>query len=212
MQLALAAVATGAVPAAAAADPGHQGCIAPDVVGVNLSMARQALTSSGCTIRVRQLPAHGEFVTPGSPDGRQIVATQSPRAGAQTGGVTLSLRPLCRQPAQPGPDSRGPVSSSGPAELVAGLYLEGGPVQTAPQCRHGTPSSGVLTVTTPDGHLVARRAVRAGRFGVFPLKPGKYLLAGSVAGPTPGQPQVEPQPVTISARRTTRLNVVADVE
>ena len=123
--------------------------------------------------------------------------------------MTVSLRPLCQQPAQPGPDSRRPVSSSGPTELVAGLYLEGGPVQTSPHCRHGTPSSGILTVTTPDGRIVTRRAVRAGRFAVFPLKPGRYLLAGSVAGP--GQPQVEPQPVTIAAHRTTRLNVVADV-
>lgn len=210
MPLALAAVAGGAVPASTGADQGHKGCIAPDVVGVSLAMARNALSSSGCEVQIRQLPPHGEFLTPSSPDGRQIVAFQSPRAGGRTGGVTVSLKPLCARPSQPGPDTLGPTSSKGPTELVAGLFLAGGPVVTSPRCPRGTPSGGVLTVTSADGQPVARRAVRAGRFGVFPLKPGSYVLAGTVSGP-PGGRRTAPQPVTIAAHRTTRLNVVADV-
>ncbi|MCW3032291.1 MAG: hypothetical protein JWM60_636 [Solirubrobacterales bacterium] len=211
MPLALAAVAGGALPATTAADSGQQGCVAPDVVGVTLAMARQALSASGCAVQVRQLPAHGQFVTPGSPDGRQLVATQTPSAGGHADGVTLSLKPLCAQPAQPGPDTQGPASSQGPTELVSGLFLSGGPVVTSPHCRHGMPSSGVLTVTTATGQPVARRAVRSGRFGVFPLKPGAYLLAGTISGPA-GERQLAARPVKIVAHRTTRLNLVADVK
>jgi hypothetical protein len=210
VSLALAAVASGALPGATAAAPGQQGCVAPDVVGVSLAMARQALSASGCAVQVRQLPAHGQFVTPGSPDGRQIVATQSPPAGGHAGGVRISLQPLCAQPAQPGPDARGPTSSQGPTELVSGLFLAGGPVLTSPHCRHGVPSNGVLTVTTAGGHQVARRAVHAGRFGVFPLKPGAYMLVGTLSGPA-GERQLAPQPVKIEAHRTTHLNLVAEV-
>lgn len=202
----LAALAAAALPASTAAGAGTSGCIAPQVVGVSLSMARHALEASGCAVNTRQLPPHGPFVTPASPDPRQLVGSQSPQAGSQTGQVTVSLRPLCAQPQAPGPPTSGPIASKGPSELVAGMFLQGGPLLTAPSCRRGTPSAGTLTVTGASGQIVAHRAVRDGRFGVFPLKPGRYTLLGSFSA---GGPQLAPQPVRILAHETTRLNLVA---
>jgi hypothetical protein len=207
LALVLAVVAGGGLPATTGAQRSPSSCIAPDVVGVQLAMARHALEASGCTVQARQLPAHGQFVTPAGPEAQQLVAAQSPRPGSRTGQVTISLKPLCAQPAEPGPDVRGPISSRGPSELVAGLFLQGGPVRTAAHCRHGTSVAGTLTVSAPDGRLVAHRTVRAGRFAVFPLKPGRYTLLGSVA--VPGGPVPQPEQVTIARSRTTRLNLVA---
>jgi hypothetical protein len=149
-------------------------------------------------------------VTPSGPDGRQIVASQTPAAGGHTGAVTVSLKPLCAQSAQPGPDMRGPTSSQGPTELVSGMFLAGGPTVTSPRCRHGVPSGGLLTVTAANGQVVARREVRSGRFGVFPLKPGAYVLAGTISGSAVGR-RLPPQPVNVAAHRTTFLNLVAPV-
>ena len=82
-------------------------CVAPDVVGVNLAMARQALGASGCAVTVRQLPAHGSYVTPASPDGRQLVGSPAPVAGDRSRAVTVWVKPLCAQPANPGPEATG---------------------------------------------------------------------------------------------------------
>jgi hypothetical protein len=205
--LALGVFAAGTVPTSLAAPPAARRCTVPDVVGVNLGMARRAIASSGCSVLVRQLPAHGSFVTPASPDQRQIVASQSPRSGATASAVIVRLEPLCRQPAQPGPDPRAAGTKKGPTELIVGMFLRGGPLQTAPRCRRGTTSAGTLTVATPAGHVVAQHAVRQGRFAVFPLKPGAYVLSGVfAAGAHP-----PPQQVTIAAHRTTRLNLTADI-
>jgi hypothetical protein len=213
--LALAAIAGGAaVPAATAAETSTSGCLTPEVVGVDLAMARQALVSSGCNVQIRQLPAHGELVTPSPPDGRQLVARQRPLRGVRTPDVTLWLEPLCAQPAQPGPRRRGPVTSAGPNELISGLFVQGGPLQRAPHCRIGVPAGGVLTVSSASGgRVIARRSVRPGHYGIFPLSPGRYLLAGTLAraGGEAGPSQLGPELVTIARNRTTRLNVVVPV-
>jgi hypothetical protein len=213
VSLALAALATGAaLPVAGGAQAARQGCVAPEVVGVNLAMARQALRSSGCAVTVRQLPAHGSFVTPGSPDGRQIVARQTPNAGGHSQAVTVWVKPLCAQPAQPGPERRGAAQSPGPTELVAGLYLQGGPVQTSPHCRRAFPEAGIVTVSTRGGKAVASRRVRTGHFAIFPLRPGSYVLDGTLSGGPGSAPRDVPATsFTIVAQRTTHLNVVAAV-
>lgn len=207
--LALAAVASGAAPASTGADPGRRACVAPDVVDVSLARAREVLLASGCAATTRQLPAGGELFTPPSPDGRQLVGAQSPGAGARTGSVTLSLRPLCSQPSAPGPDTHGASVAKGPTELVSGVFLEGGPLRISARCRHGRPSPGVLTVMRTDGTTISTRSVRAGRYGVFPLKPGSYLISGALAGK--GSPPATALPVTVVAHSTTHLDVVTAV-
>ena len=207
---ALAAAASGAAPASTGADQARASCVAPDVVGVTYDRARSVLLASGCAVATRQQPASGgELYTPPSPDPRQLVGSQSPKAGRRAATVTLRLKPLCAQPAAPGPDSRGASSTKGPAELVAGLFVAGGPLELSSSCRHGTPAAGRLTVTRPDGTPVSSRSVRAGRYAVFPLKPGRYLLSGTFAGS--GNRPTEPQAVVVAARRTTHLDVVEDV-
>ena len=208
--LTLAAAVSGMAPASTGADQARAGCVAPDVVGVTYARARSVLLASGCSVATRQLPARGgELYTPPSPDPRQLVGSQSPRAGGRAASVTLRLKPLCSQPAAPGPDSRGASSVKGPTELVAGLFVAGGPLELSSSCRHGTPSAGSLAVTRPDGMPVSSRSVRAGRYAVFPLKPGRYLLSGTFSGS--GNRPTEPQAVTVAAHRTTHLDVVEDV-
>jgi hypothetical protein len=208
MSLALAAVASGAVvPASTAADQTVSGCRSPDVVGVSLAMARHVIGASGCHVVIHQLPAHGRFVTPEGADDRQLVARQSPGPGGRASAVTVTLRPLCSQPTMPGPDITGPVSRRGPTELVAGIFQQGGPPRLAPSCRSGTPSGGVLTISSSSGQVIARRAVKPGKFGVFPLKPGNYMVSGTVGGTV----QLGPEPVKIAAHRTTSINVVESV-
>ncbi len=211
--LAVAALATSAaLPAVGGAKPAGEGCVAPDVVGVNLAMARHALGSSGCGVTVRQLPGHGSFVTPASPDGRQIVGRQSPQGGGRTRAVTVFLEPLCAQPALPGPRHAGAEQRRGPAELVAGLYLQGGPLRTSPRCRNALPEGGTVTVSTRAGATVASRRVRDGHFAIFPLAPGSYVLAATFARASGGaRVGVPPTDFTIAPHRTTRVNVVARV-
>jgi len=204
--LVLGAVASGALPATTSAE--QHDCVAPEVVGVDLAMARQALSASGCATQIRQLPGHGRFVTPSAPDERQLVGKQRPDGGAHTQGVTLWLEPLCRQAAAPGPESRGPSSEKGPTELIAGLFLEGGPLQTSPRCRQASTAGGTLTIATTEGQLVASRTVRPGSFGVFPLRPGRYVVSGSLGA---GGPEPQPRQVTVAAHRATRLNLVAPI-
>lgn len=202
------------MPAATSAEQSHGSCLAPDVVGVSLKMATHALVASGCHVMVRQLPGHGEFVAPKAPDGRQLVGRQSPHAGNRSNTVTIWLKPLCVQSAQPGPTDHLPAVSRGPTELISGLFLRGGPLLRAPRCRRGTPSAGTVTVAAAEGgRIIARRSVGAGRYAVFPLSPGRYLVGGTFASATRnGRPiEIPPVSVTISAHRTTRRNVVAEI-
>jgi hypothetical protein len=200
------------VPASTAADPATAGCRSPAVVDVSLAMARHVIGASGCHLVIHQLPAHGRFVTPAGADARQLVARQSPGPGGRTSAVTVSLRPLCSQPSEPGPAIAGPTSRSGPTELVAGLFREGGPLRLAPSCRTGSPAGGTLTISSASGQAIARRAVKPGKFGVFPLPPGRYVVSGTLGDTAGGSPvELGPEPVKIAAHRTTRINVVESV-
>ncbi len=202
------AVAGAALPSATSAQ--SKGCIAPDVVGVSLAMARDTLNASGCSLQLRQLPAHGHFVTPSEPDKRQLVGSQRPGKGARTSGVTLWLKPLCSQPAEPGPETVGPSSEKGPTELIAGLFLDGGPLRLAARCKPAKTAGGTLTVATSSGQVVAQRAVRPGSYGVFPLKPGSYVVSGTLGGASSAA-QPRPRQVKVLAKHSTRLNLVVSI-
>jgi hypothetical protein len=200
------------VPASTAADPAASGCRTPDVVGVSLAMARHAIGASGCHLVIHQLPAQGRFVTPEDADDRQLVARQSPGPGGRTSAVIVSLRPLCSQPSDPGPDITGPSSRSGPTELVAGLFRQGGPPRLTATCRTGSPVGGILTISSASGQAIAHRSVKSGKFGVFPLKPGSYMVSGSLGDTANGTPiQLGPERVKITAHHTTSINVVETV-
>ena len=199
-------LAMAAVPGPGAASA-RGSCTAPNVVGVSLAQARRALGASGCAVTIRQLAGHGSYRPPSAPDPRQIVARQSPGAGASAGGVTVWLKPLCYQPAAPGPTSATPALAPGPTELVTGLFLSGGPLRSSTSCRRGSPSAGTVTVATAAGRVLTSRAVRAGRFAIFPLRPGRYEVSGTFAG---GR-AVGPVAVTIVAGRIRHRDLVAGI-
>lgn len=205
---ALAVAALGALPASGLAGGS---CVVPRLVGVSYRLARATLARSGCAVLVRELPGHGRYVSPSRPDPVQIVGAQSPAAGGHGSMVTISLKPLCSQPALPGPATVGPTSARGPAELVVGLYLSGGPLRRRATCATGTPAAAAFTVTTASGESLTARSVRAGRFAVFPLPPGRYVVSGSLAPDTSPSPGAQQRPFTIVAGRTTRLNLLAPV-
>jgi hypothetical protein len=76
--------------------------------------------------------------------------------------------------------------TTGPTELVTGIYLEGGPLVlfSAPRCAHraGMPSAGTITVSgRPGGGVVATQAVGDGRLAKIPLPPGSYTITGKFA-------------------------------
>jgi hypothetical protein len=189
-------------------------CIAPRLVGVSFAMARRALEMSGCRVVTEELPASGSLVAPEPPDGRQIVARQSPAPGARSGSVTVWLKPLCAQSAEPGPNISGPSVKHGPTELVSGLFLVGGPLRLSPYCRSGTSAAGTITVfAATGGRVISKRAVHSGGLAVFPLPAGSYLVQGTFANSTAnGRPISTPtDPVKIAARRITRHDLLVNI-
>ena len=69
-----------------------------------------------------------------------------------------------------------------------------------------------MVVSSTDGTPLVHRQVRSGNSAIFPLAPGRYLVGGTITGGASNGPvQVAPVPVTIAARRTTQLDVVAPV-
>jgi hypothetical protein len=185
-----------------------RGCVAPRLVGVSLASARDAVSGSGCVVRIEQLPGHGRYAMPAQPEARQIVGEQSPSPGTHAGEVTVWLKPLCDQPELPAPAITGPQSTSGTAELVVGLYLAGGPQRRRPTCATATPSAGVLTITTAQGMAVTQRAVHAGRVAIFPLPPGGYVVSGVLSSATASPAGTLTRSFTIAPSKTTRLNLV----
>jgi hypothetical protein len=126
----------------------------------------------------------------------------------------MFVKPLCAQPAVPGPPPGEPFVRRGPTELVSGLFLAGGPLRFSPRCRAGVPSPGALSVKeTPSGRTIVAHVKAAGSLAVVPLAPGRYVIEGTLADASRnGQPlQTDAVSVTIQAGKTTRLDVVAAI-
>jgi hypothetical protein len=190
-------------------------CIVPRLAGASLGVARRRALHAGCALRVYELPADTSLR--GRPRLRadQLVTRQTPRAGSLAHAVSLFVRPLCLQPADPGPPAGEPFVRRGPTELVSGLFLAGGPIRARPRCRAGVSSPGRLRVLDPaSGRARAVEVVAAGRLAVISLAPGRYVIQGTFANAfRNGQPiQSRPVSVAIEAGKTTRLDVVADIK
>lgn len=186
----------------------------PKLVGLSLSVARMRSAQAGCELRVREAGTSQVVeVPPSGPSAAQIVTRQTPHAGGVGRVVTVWLKPLCYQSAEPGPPAHEPRVKRGPTELVSGLFLDGGPLRHAPRCRSGTPWAGTITVTNPAGMVIASDKVHAGKLARIRLAPGTYAIHGTFANATRnGQPiETEPQTVTITAGETVREDVVANI-
>jgi PASTA domain len=210
--------AAGAAAASASAHPDGRGrdahCRAPRVTGMSLAAARKALVRAGCKVVVRDRQPAGVHISPLVPDPLQLIASQSPAAGRSTRTVTVWLKPLCAQSADPGPSLQEPLVTAGPTELISGLYLDGGPLRRSPNCRKGVPSPGTIAVAEAgSGRVVATQTVTSGHLATIALAPGAYLLTGTFADATVNDNPLQPpaQSVTISAGRSVREDVIANI-
>jgi hypothetical protein len=187
----------------------------PSLIGLSLSAARHRAARAGCRLQVREA-GNSQIIEKQSyaPNAAQTVVRQSPRAGRMGRTVTVWLKPLCAQSAEPGPPAGEPFVKSGPTELVSGLYLDGGPLSFVPRCGPGTPTAGTITVTSPTtGAVVASDNVANGQLATVPLAPGTYTITGTFAHAFVNNQPIETLPlqVTIPAGDTVRQDVVANI-
>lgn len=115
----------------------------------------------------------------------------------------------CPHPAIPVPPNE-PVYSSGPSELVSGLYIQGGAIPPPP-CRPQPrgPYAGTIKVTDPrTGALVARWSVRSGHLAHIKLAPGRYTVSGHISG---GAPTTTSPTIRIRRGHKVRQDLFEDV-
>ncbi len=187
----------------------------PRLIGLSLSAARDRATRAGCKLQAREAST-GQPIKrePYGPQAAQIVVRQTPRAGRAGRTVTIWLKPLCSQSADPGPPAGEPLVKRGPTELISGLYLDGGPHRFTPRCQPGTPSPGTITVTSATtGAVVASDSVASGKLATIPLAPGTYTIVGTFGDATSNSQPIgtPPQQVTITAGHTVRQDIVVSI-
>jgi hypothetical protein len=191
----------------------------PRLVGLSLSAARARAARAGCKLQAREAGS-GQIIEKRlyGRNSTQPVVRQAPRAGraGRVGRtVTVWLKPLCSQSADPGPPAGEPFVKPGPTELVSGLFLDGGPHRFSPRCRSGTPSPGTVTVTNPTtGAVIASDSVASGQLATIPLAPGTYDIQGTFGNAFSDDQaiQTQPQQVTITAGYTVRQDVLANIK
>jgi hypothetical protein len=113
----------------------------------------------------------------------------------------------CPHPSVPVP-AHEPKYTSGPTELVSGLYIQGGAVPPPP-CHPEPrgPYAGKLTITNRNGTFRATQTVGNGHLAHIPLAPGHYRLNGRLAG---GGSTV-PVDFTVRAGQKVRQDAFEDV-
>jgi len=191
---------------------GHRAamCRAPRVTGLVLGVAREHAAKAGCSLRLMGAPVQRATM--------QTISRQSPRPGGHARVITVWVNPLCSGSAARGPGLSEPFVTSGPTELVSGLYLAGGPLRhwSEPRCdaRVGTPGAGTITVSNAAGTIVvATQSVTEGKLARIPLAPGAYTLTGTFANATSNGQQIRtrPQIATIPRGETVRQDVVESI-
>jgi hypothetical protein len=141
----------------------------------------------------------------------QTIAVQAPAPSTRTVVVRLTLNPLCFGSALAGPPHDEGMRP-GPAELITGLYIVGGPAlpYSSPHCRRkpGQPGPGTIDVLDPTGRtVIASRTAKRGRLVTFRLAPGRYRVSGRAQQ----GPEIFARPFTIRAGYTTRQYVIEPV-
>jgi hypothetical protein len=190
---------------------GHaDACHVPRLTGLVVASARSRAAKAGCRVRFLGAPVERPDV--------QTIRRQS-RPGQRRRIVTLWVNPVCPVSADPGPPRGEPFVTPGPAELVSGLYLDGGPLflRSVPNCASisGTPGAGTITVTDPvTGAVVASKNVADGQLGVIQLAPGTYTVVGTFANATSnGQPKRSPpETVTIPSDSSVRRDLEVSIK
>ena len=187
------------------------GCHAPLLEGLTFKLARTIAERAGCRIRVKGSPVTRAQV--------QTVARQSPAAGGVTSTMTVWLNPACRKGGgKVAPEIHEPHIKAGPAELISGFYLVGGPPPhyfSAPKCpRHPEPPPGPGTVVVLDasGAVLATQTSVASHFVEIPLAPGSYTVRGTFLDTTRnGTHPTKSETVVIPAGHTVRQDFLLNV-
>ena len=161
--------ASGSAPAA----PGGR-CRVPALRGLTLDRARRRAADAGCRLHRRGARLQDPSI--------QTIRRQLPAGGARAALVVVTLNPLCYRTGLVGPPAGEPLLTSGPTELVSGIYLEGGPLilYSAPRCRHpaGIPVAGTITVRRAGGPIVSAVRVAQGGLATITLPAGHYDVSG----------------------------------
>jgi hypothetical protein len=185
-------------------------CRVPRLTELVVSVARERAAKAGCKIRLEGAP-----VTVAA---RQTIRRQSPGGGRHGRAVSVWVNPLCYGAGAEGPDVEEPLVTSGPTELITGLYVVGGPLVTwsEPRCKARPGKSGPGTITVREatgGAVVATQSVVRGQLATIPLAPGSYTIQGTFGDATSnGQPSESfPQKVEIEAGKTVRQDAFLDV-
>lgn len=201
--LTLALVALSAAPAPATTRPCHPGRL----VGKTLSAVRLLAAGTGCSLRLRGAKLERAEV--------QTIARQ--RRHGRT--IVVWLNPLCSGSADRGGPPHEPILKPGPTELVAGLYLVGGPhrFSSAPNCEgiEGTPGEGTITVSNPTtGSVVAAQTIARGHLAMIPLSAGTYSVTGLFADASINSvhPTSLPESVVITSGTTVRQDVYLNIK
>jgi hypothetical protein len=183
------------------------GCRPPRLKGLTLARARARAARAGCRLAVVNGQVRAE-------EPAQLVARQAHRSGRQGRLIRVWLVPLCAQVGAPGPPAGEPIVTTGPTELISGLYVAGGALLLLPICRPGVSSAGTITIVDPaTGAIVASATVATGQLATFPLAPGTYAIEATFAdASTDGLADHSiPQSVTIPAGKTVRQDTVVSV-
>jgi hypothetical protein len=185
-------------------------CRVPRLTGLVLSVARERTAKAGCRIRL----AGTHVQAPGV----QTIRRQTPRDGRHGRVVTVWVNPVCSGSAAAGPGISEPLLTTGPTELISGLYIVGGPLRlwSEPRCMPRPGESGAGTVTVRDlanGSIVASQTVTRGRLATIPLTPGTYTIQGTFANATINSQPGESFPTTVEIRagKTIRQDVFLNV-
>jgi hypothetical protein len=171
---------------------------------------RERAAKAGCKIRLEG--------TPVTIAATQTIRRQSPSGGRHGRVVSVWVNPVCDGEGAEGPDIEEPLVTSGPTELISGLYVVGGPLATwsEPQCKARPGESGAGTITVREavgGSVVATQSVVRGQLATIPLAPGSYTIQGTFGNATiNGQPgESFPQKVEIEAGKTVRQDAFLSV-
>jgi hypothetical protein len=186
-----------------------RGCRVPRLAGLTVSVARKRAAKARCEVRLR-----GAQVT--APQ-TQTIRRQIPGGGRHGRAVSVWVNPLCDGEGAAGPGINEPLVTSGPTELISGLYVVGGPVVvwSESQCkaRPGEAAAGTITVREARGSVVATQSVARGQLATIPLAPGTYTIQGTFGNATINENLGEsfPETVEIEAGKTVRQDAFLSV-
>jgi hypothetical protein len=179
-------------------------CHVPRMTGLTVTAARHRALVAGCQLRLTGSAVRMATI--------QTIHTQSVHPGLVAKVVTVSVNPLCPSSGAIGPPAGEPIITSGPTELITGLFDEGGPFvfRSVPVCKDlvGKSSAGTITIKNSVGTVLAdNMALTAGQLLYLNVTAGSYTISGVFTGGL----VVPPITVTVASGEVVRQDLVLDV-